>query len=192
MKRISILLFFLSIVGLFAQSKINVLDENVNSKHPTVIFEKLDGSIFELNGKSNWTVHKLMPGSKDFASLVKAKRPLKIQYETISGHQYTTTNGGQWKKEQRIYEPQASMGFSANYKNQQKVIEAMFTMPFQSTVEINLHSIYGETVFSLYNNVQQLGQHKLLLPINNIPRGEYMLVLKTPHKVETVRISITN
>lgn len=192
MKTLTIITFFLCITTSFAQSKINVLDENVNSKHPIVIIEKLDGSVFELNGKSVWTVHRLMPSSAEFARLVNAKRPLKIEYETISGHQYTTTNGGQWKKEQRIYEPQAPMGFTANYKRQQKVIEAMFTMPFQSSVEIHLHSVYGETVFTLYNSIQQLGQHKLLLPVTTIPRGEYMLVLKTPQKVETVRISIMN
>lgn len=192
MKTIFIVLFIICVSSAFAQPKINVLDENVNSNHPTIIFEKMDGSIFELNGKSTWTAHKVMPSSKEFARLVRAKRPLTVQYETINGHKYTTTNGGQWKKEARIYDQQASLGFTANYKNQQKVIEVMFTLTTQTNVEINLHSVYGGAVFNLHTKLEQVGQRRLMLPVSNIPRGEYMLVLQTPHKVETLRISISN
>lgn len=192
MKTLLIMSFILSTTIVLAQPKINILDENVASKHPTIIFEKLDGSIFELNGKSTWTVHKLMPTSKEFARLVKAKRPLTVQYETINGNKYTTTNGGQWKKEARIYGQQASLEFTANYRNQENLLEVMFALSTQTKVELNLHSVYGETIFSLHNKLEQVGQHRLMLPVSNIPRGEYMLVLQTPQKVETLRISISN
>lgn len=192
MKTISIFLFIICVSTTFAQPKINILDENVNSKYPTIIFEKMDGSIFELNGKSTWTVHKLMPTSKEFARLVRAKRPLTVQYETINGNKYTTTNGGQWKKEARIYGQQASLEFTANYRNQENLLDVMFALSTQTKVELNLHSVYGETIFSLHNKLEQVGQHRLMLPVSNIPRGEYMLVLQTPQKVETLRISISN
>jgi hypothetical protein len=189
----SYLLIFLSFISVtFGQTKTNILDENVNTNIQTVIFERIDGSVFEKNGKTNWTVHRLLPSSNDFSKFVKAKRPIAIEYETIDGKKYSNTNGANWQKEERRFVNQTLLGFTANYKNQQKIIEAMFTITEQAIVEINLHSVFGETVITLYNNLQQTGQHNLQFSVQNVPNGEYMLVLRTPQKVESVRLSIFN
>jgi hypothetical protein len=192
MKKIIIFLFIVCVSSAMAQTKINIFDDNLYVDKTVVIFERLDGSIFELNGLSNWTAHKVMPSSQLFSDFVKAKRPQIIEFETINGDQFSNTNGGNWKKTQRRYEPQGSMGVIASYKHQQKSLDVIFKLTSNTSVEVNLHSVYGERIFKLHNKFEQIGQHRLQLPVGNVPKGEYVLVVKTPQKVETVRLSISN
>lgn len=192
MQKIIIFLLFVSVTTAMAQTKINILDENLTAERTKVIFERLDGSIFELNGNSNWTAHKVMPSSKDFSEFVKAKNPLIIEFETIAGEQYSNTNGGNWKKTQRRLEPQGPMNVNARYNRQNKVIDVSFKVSNTTLVEINLHSVFGADNFVLYSKYELVGQHRLQLPLGNIPNGEYVLVLRTPQKAESVRLSISN
>lgn len=192
MKTTILLLFLISTTLLMAQSKTNILDDNLKDNQPIIIYERIDGSIFELNGKTTWTVHKLLPESRDFADFVNAKKPRIVEFETIEGSQYSKKNGGNWKKSKRKFEPKGTFEVVANYNNQQKVIEVLFKTTISSLFEINLHSVYGENKILLHSKIEPIGQHRLLLPISNVAKGEYVLVLRTPERVETVRISINN
>lgn len=192
MKCIITILILLSFYSVHAQKKINILDENVTTNIPTIVFEREDGSIFELNGKSSWTAHKLFPSSQEFKKMVNAKKPLKVEFQTINGDIYTNVNKGNWSKSQRSFEQQGSMNLTANYKKQQKMIEVMYTLTNASLVEINLHSVFGANIFELYKKQEPIGLKRLQLPINNIPLGEYVLVVRTPQQVSSVRLSIQN
>ncbi|MCU0323489.1 MAG: hypothetical protein MUE72_13815 [Chitinophagaceae bacterium] len=193
MKTIFVFVFLISAISILAQSnKINVLDENLSADNTVFIFERLDGSIFELNGTSNWTAHRVLPSSKAFSEFISAKKPLLIEFETIDGSQYSNLNGGNWNKKQRRFDPQGPMGFTAIYKQQQKLIEVNFKIDNQSLVEINLHEVYGANEMLLYKKYEQSGQHRIMLPINGVVKGEYVIVIRTPHRVESRRISIVN
>lgn len=192
MKKFIIILILLCVSSAVAQTKINILDENLTADNTVVIFERIDGSIFEKNGIANWTAHKVMPSSQVFSDFVKAKIPQIIEFETINGDQYSNTNGGNWKKTQKRFEPQGTLGFTATVNKVQKFIEVGFKISNVSLVQINLHSVYGENEIVLHNKHENIGQHKLQLPIRNVPNGEYVLVLRTPQKVETIRLSINN
>lgn len=192
MKPMLFIIILLCTSVIFAQTKKNVFDENLTAERTKVIFERLDGSIFELNGNSNWTAHKVMPSSKDFSDFVKAKNPLIIEFETITGEQYSNTNGGNWKKTQKRFEPQGPMNVNARYMMQTKVIDVGFKVSNTTLVEINLHSVYGTENYLLHSKYELVGQHRIQLPLGDIPNGEYVLVLRTPQKAESVRLSISN
>lgn len=192
MKKITLFLFLVCVSSVMAQTKINIFDDNMTADNTVVIFERIDGSIFEKNGIANWTAHKVMPSSQVFSNFVKAKIPQIIEFETINGDQYSNTNGGNWRKTQRRFEPQGTLGFTASINKTQKIIEVGFKISNVSLVQINLHSVYGESEIVLHNKYENIGQHKLQLPIRNVPNGEYVLVLRTPQKVETIRLSIIN
>jgi hypothetical protein len=192
MKTTILLLFLISTTLLMSQSKTNVLDDNLKDNYPVIIYERIDGSIFELNGKTTWTVHKLLSSSLDFADFVNAKKPRIVEFETIDGSQYSNKNGGNWKKSKKRFEPEGSLSFSASYRQPQKMIEVLFTISNTTLVEISLHSVYGENRILLHSKIEPIGQHRLLLPVSNVTKGEYVLVLRTPERVETVRISINN
>jgi hypothetical protein len=192
MKCIITILILLSFYSVQAQKRINILDENVTTNIPTIVFEREDGSIFELNGKSSWTTHKLLPSSQEFKNMVNAKKPLKVEFQTINGDVYTNVNKGNWSKSQRSFEQQGSMNLAANYKKQHKMIEVMYTITNTSLVDINLHSVFGANIFELYKKQEPIGLKRLQLPVNNIPLGEYVLVVRTPQQVSSVRLSIQN
>lgn len=190
MKTIILFLFFISSSLIFAQKKMNVLDDNLTANHTTIIYERSDGSIFELNGKTNWTAHRVFPESRDFSDFVNAKNPIIIEFETIDGSQYSNINGGNWKKSKKRFESQGPFSLSSSYREQLKVIEVLFTLTNANLVEINLHSVYGADNILLHNKHLQSGQHRLQFQAVNIPSGEYMLVLRTQDRAESVRISI--
>lgn len=192
MKKTIIILFLVCVSSVMAQTKINIFDDNLTADNTVVIFERIDGSIFEKNGIANWTAHKVMPSSQVFSNFVNAKIPQIIEFETINGDKYSNTNGGNWRKTQRSFEPQSTLGFTATINKAQKIIEVGFKITNVSLVQINLHSVYGENEIVLHNKYENIGQHKLQLPIRNVPNGEYVLVLRTPQKVETIRLSIIN
>lgn len=176
--------------SLFSQSKINILDENTTTKTTTVIYKSLDGSVFELNGSSNWTGHKVKPGSEGFAAFVNAKKPLIVQYETIQGAKYSTVNGGNWNKEQNNYVLQGPIDFVANYNYNKKILDVTFRITNYSLVEITLHPISDPNIIQLYSKYENIGYHKIELPLKDIPLGEYVVVLRTPQRAETVNLSI--
>lgn len=190
MKLLFVLLFIVLSNSVFSQSKINVLDENSQSKSLRIIFKRSDGSVFELNGKSNWTAHKVLPSSNEFAAMVNAKKSFIIEYENIKGDKYSTINGGNWKKEQVTYEPQGPMGFVANYQKNQKIVQVTFKISNYSLVEVDLHSLSGPEIIKLYSKYESIGYHKIDIHLESVPEGEYVLVLKTPQRVETVNLSI--
>lgn len=192
MKTLLIILLILSSFSVYAQTKINILDENTKRNTPIFTYERMDGSVFELNGNTNWSILKLFPSSEAFAKLINAKKPIIVEFETMDGNQYLNINGGNWKKTQKRAIPQENLGLSVNYNRTAKILDVNFKILNTSLIEINLHQVYGINKILLHNKYEEHGQHRIKLSVAHVPAGEYVLVLRTPQKAETFRLSITN
>ncbi|MBL8005499.1 MAG: hypothetical protein JNL36_10410 [Candidatus Kapabacteria bacterium] len=192
MKVICLFTFIICISSSFSQTKKNIFDENVLENNVVFIIKRVDGSIFEFNGKSTWTEINVLPSSKYFSKFVNAQKPLTIEYETLSGEKYSIVNNGTWSKTQNQFQSQGPLSLTAEFNKKDILLEIGFKLFNVSFVEISLLSINSPMDYNLFNQNVEIGQHRFQIPLKNIPNGEYQLVLRTFENLESMRIIINN